>query len=120
MYTGKLVFAPVFAPVFAQVMAHPPLRDIEACLTARRAKLYHMGIRGRVARSTLADANERRRLADLCRLRPRSGRHGTSENAVKSQIRIAVSVYLLIALARSPIPPPSARQAPWRRIRGDT
>ena len=56
MYTGKLVFA----RVFAQVMAHPPRRDIEACLTAHRAKLYHMRIRGRVARSTLADANERR------------------------------------------------------------
>ena len=34
--------------------------DIEVCLSTQSAKLYHMGIRGRVARSTLADANERR------------------------------------------------------------
>jgi hypothetical protein len=34
------------------------LRDIEACLRAHREKLYHMGIRSRVSRSTLADANE--------------------------------------------------------------
>jgi hypothetical protein len=36
------------------------LRDIEACLRAHSAKLYHLGIRGRVSRSTLADANETR------------------------------------------------------------
>jgi len=34
------------------------LRDIEACLRAMSGKLYHMGFRGRVARSTLADAND--------------------------------------------------------------
>ncbi len=36
------------------------LRDIEACLNAQSNKLYHMGIRSKVARSTLADANEKR------------------------------------------------------------
>src|ERR1019366_7874411 len=36
------------------------LRDIEACLRFVGAKLYHMGFRGNVARSTLADANESR------------------------------------------------------------
>ena len=36
------------------------LRDIEACLSAQSAKLYHMGLRGPVRRSTLADANEAR------------------------------------------------------------
>jgi transposase len=36
------------------------LRDIETCLRAMRPKLYHMGIRGKVSRSTLADANEHR------------------------------------------------------------
>ena len=45
---------------FAQLSYRESLRDIEACLWAHRAKLYHMGIRGHVARSTLADANERR------------------------------------------------------------
>jgi hypothetical protein len=43
---------------FAQLTFRESLRDIEACLRAQIAKLYHMGIRGRVSRSTLADANE--------------------------------------------------------------
>jgi hypothetical protein len=45
---------------FAQLTYRESLRDIEACLRAMQPKLYHMGIRGRVARSTLADANETR------------------------------------------------------------
>src|SRR5258708_10461988 len=36
------------------------LRDIEACLRSLQGKLYHLGFRGKVARSTLADANESR------------------------------------------------------------
>ena len=47
------------AMAFAQLTYRESLRDIEACLGAMRAKLYHMGFRGRVARSTLADANDR-------------------------------------------------------------
>jgi len=43
---------------FAQLTFRESLRDIEACLRAQIAKLYHMGIRGRASRSTLADANE--------------------------------------------------------------
>lgn len=43
---------------FAQLTYRESLRDIEACLRSLREKLYHMGFRGRVARSTLADANE--------------------------------------------------------------
>ena len=43
---------------FAQLTFRESLRDIEACLRAQIAKLYHMGIRARVSRSTLADANE--------------------------------------------------------------
>jgi hypothetical protein len=46
------------AMVFAQLTYRESLRDIEACLGAMRAKLYHMGFRGRVRRSTLADAND--------------------------------------------------------------
>jgi hypothetical protein len=46
------------AMVFAQLTYRESLRDIEACLGAMRGKLYHMGIRGRVRRSTLADAND--------------------------------------------------------------
>ena len=45
---------------FAQLTYRESLRDIEACLSAQSAKLYHMGIRSSVKRSTLADANERR------------------------------------------------------------
>ena len=48
------------ALVFAQLTYRESLRDIEACLTAQSAKLYHMGIRSPIKRSTLADANERR------------------------------------------------------------
>jgi transposase len=46
------------AMAFAQLTYRESLRDIEACLRAMGAKLYHMGFRGKVARSTLADANE--------------------------------------------------------------
>jgi transposase len=44
--------------LFAQLTFRESLRDIEACLRASEERLYHMGIRGRVSRSTLADANE--------------------------------------------------------------
>src|SRR5260370_16984832 len=43
---------------FAQLTYRESLRDIEACLRSVDSKLYHMGIRGKVSRSTLADANE--------------------------------------------------------------
>ncbi len=45
---------------FAQLTYRESLRDIEACLNSHCQKLYHMGFRGRVSRSTLSDANERR------------------------------------------------------------
>jgi hypothetical protein len=45
---------------FAQLTYRESLRDLEICLRAVQGKLYHAGIRGRIARSTLADANERR------------------------------------------------------------
>lgn len=48
------------AMAFAQLTYRESLRDIEACLQAQAAKLYHMGFREPVARSTLADANESR------------------------------------------------------------
>jgi Domain of unknown function (DUF4372)/Transposase DDE domain len=48
------------AMAFAQLTYRESLRDIEACLRSVGAKLYHMGFRGIVARSTLADANESR------------------------------------------------------------
>ena len=42
---------------FAQLTFRESLRDIEACLRAQAAKCYHMGLRGNVARNTLANAN---------------------------------------------------------------
>jgi len=45
---------------FAQLTYRESLRDIQTCLRAMGPKLYHAGIRGRVSRSTLADANEKR------------------------------------------------------------
>jgi hypothetical protein len=46
------------AMAFAQLTYRESLRDIEACLRSMQGKLYHLGFRGKVARSTLADANE--------------------------------------------------------------
>ena len=48
------------AMAFAQLTYRESLRDIEACLRALGRKRYHMGFRSKVARTTLADANERR------------------------------------------------------------
>lgn len=45
---------------FAQLSYRESLRDIAACLGARPEKLYHMGIRSKVSRTTLAAANEKR------------------------------------------------------------
>src|SRR5882762_1057166 len=56
---------------FAQLTYRESLRDIEACLRSVQSKLYHMGFRGKVSRSTLADANEAhdwRIFADLAQI----------------------------------------------------
>ena len=45
---------------FAQLTCRHSLRDIEICLNSMKAKLYHVGIRGRIARNTLAQANQNR------------------------------------------------------------
>jgi hypothetical protein len=45
---------------FAQLTYRESLRDIEACLRAQSSKLYHMGLRGNIARNTLANANATR------------------------------------------------------------
>ena len=45
---------------FAQLTYRESLRDIEVCLRAMQTRLYHMGIRSRISKSTLADANEHR------------------------------------------------------------
>ena len=45
---------------FAQLSYRVSLRDIESCLRAMQNKLYHLGIRAKISRSTLAEANEKR------------------------------------------------------------
>jgi hypothetical protein len=50
----------VLCMAFAQLTYRESLRDIVTCLNSHRPKLYHMGFRGKVAKSTLADANELR------------------------------------------------------------
>ena len=46
--------------IFAQLTYRESLRDIESCLRGFQSKLFHVGIRNRVSRSTLAEANEQR------------------------------------------------------------
>ena len=48
------------AMAFAQLTYRESLRDIETCLRSVQPKLYHMGFRGHIARSTMADANHKR------------------------------------------------------------
>ena len=45
---------------YAQMAGRESLRDIQTCLNSHKEKLYHIGFRGDVSRTTLADANERR------------------------------------------------------------
>lgn len=49
-----------YCMAFAQITFRSSLRDIEVCLRSMQSKLYHMGIRGKVSRNTLANANEKR------------------------------------------------------------
>src|ERR1022692_2982003 len=69
----------LLAMSFAQLTYRESLRDIEACLRSMSGKLYHMGLRGKVARwqgGALRPGRRQRdaRLADPCRLRPGSDR----------------------------------------------
>jgi hypothetical protein len=57
-FRGFSCWDQLLAMAFAQLTYRESLRDIEACLRSMSGKLYHMGLRGKVARSTLGDANE--------------------------------------------------------------
>lgn len=60
-YVKSLVCTEQFRVMaFAQLTYRESLRDIEVCLSAQATKLYHMGLRQEIKRSTLADANEKR------------------------------------------------------------
>ena len=63
---------------FAQLTYRESLRDIEACLSAQAAKLYHMGFREPIRRSTSGRCQRVARLAHLCRLRAAPDRSGQS------------------------------------------
>ena len=60
-YVKSLACAELFRVMaFAQLTYRESLRNIEVCLSAQSGKLYHMGFRHEIKRSTLADANEAR------------------------------------------------------------
>jgi hypothetical protein len=64
-------FTQCLCMAFTQLTYRESLRDIESCLRSRREKLYHLGIRGRISRSILAEANEKRDwriYADFCQI----------------------------------------------------
>ena len=73
-FRGFSCWDQLLAMCFAQLTYRESLRDIEACLRSMSGKLYHMGLRGKVARATLGDANETHDWRILCRLRPGSDR----------------------------------------------
>jgi Domain of unknown function (DUF4372)/Transposase DDE domain len=74
---------------FAHLTYRESLRDIEACLGAQPAKLYHLGVKGKVCRSNLADANETRDWRIHCEF-------------VQALIRIARRLYVEEHLAVDP------------------
>lgn len=81
---------------FAQVTYRESLRDIEACLGAQPAKLYGMGLRQPVAKSTLADANEKRdwrMWADIAAVLIRQARKLYANDALS--LDLANTVYAL-------------------------
>ena len=95
---------------FAQLTYRESLRDIEICLRAHQAKLYHMGIRGNeIAKSsTLADAQRVEGLAHLCRicaqclidasaqtLRGRQLWHGTREDGLRTWTTTTIDLCLI-------------------------
>lgn len=86
------------AMAFAQLTYRESLRDIEVCLSAQPEKLYHMGFRKAVKRSTLADANERRDwriFADFAQVLIRQARALYASDALDIDIDIDAMVYAL-------------------------
>jgi hypothetical protein len=75
--------------VFARLTWRESLRDIEACLNSRHCNLYHLGLRDKVHRTTLADANETRDwriYADLAQLLLRQARRLYVNDPLKVQL----------------------------------
>jgi len=84
------------AMAFAQLTYRESLRDIEVCLASQAEKLYHMGFREPVKRTTLADANERRDwriYADFAQVMIRQAR--TTYEGDKPDLNLDGSIYAL-------------------------
>jgi len=85
-----------YCMAFAQLTFRESLRDIELCLRTLPVKLYHMGVRGRVSRSTLADANEGRDwriYADLAHVLIDTARRLYAHEAFALRLKRAVYVF---------------------------
>jgi uncharacterized protein DUF4372 len=97
-------------PAFAQLTGRESPRGIEACLRSKQSKLCHLGFRGHISRNTLAHANEIRDWrVELFFRRIKQHLHiksffGTSENAVKTQVWVAITVYVLVAIVKKQAP----------------
>ena len=81
---------------FGQLTSRESLRDIEVCLRSREDQLYHIGIRSRISRSTLANANESRDwkiYADLAQGLIRRARHLYQEDPIS--VELDQTVYAL-------------------------
>jgi hypothetical protein len=82
--------------LFAQLTYRESLRDIESCLRAMPKQLYHLGIRGVISRSTLADANENRSWriwADFASVLIAHARRLYAGEAVAGRLKAAVYVF---------------------------
>ena len=102
------------AMAFAQLTYRESLRDIEVCLSAQPAKLYHMGFRDPVRRSTLADANETRDwriYEDFARRLIRQARRLYADGSLSEELK-----YTVYALDSTTIDP-CLSVFPWARFR---
>lgn len=94
---------------FAQLTFRESLRDIETCMRAMRSKLYHMGIRSKISRNTLANANEKRNwriYADFSQILIQKAKHLYANEKFFFQINQAVYAFdsSVISLALSICP----------------
>ena len=77
------------AMAFAQLTFRESLRDIESCLRANHRRLYHMGLRGKVSRNTLAHANETRNwriFADFAQVLIREARELYAQESLAAEL----------------------------------
>jgi hypothetical protein len=95
--------------LFAQLTYRDSLRDIEICLRSMEEKLYRVGLRSRVSRSTLADANESRSsrvYADFCRVLMRKAHklylNDPFEKLLGEVVYVLDSTYISLCLSLFP------------------